>query len=564
MVARIKWLNRTGLSVAAALTLTALALGMGLTRHAVLGPAIDGPRGLSAWKVTFVASGRLRGDDVSITLLLPPDFRHQHIFDEQFQSSDLINRTTRGNDVTSRQVSWRRAGPANAGPVRLSYSFRCLLGMHQPTEHMKQRTHQIDGGSGGDTLRPSPLIQSDQDPIRRLASELTVEGQAQADMARAFYDRVRELETEPTLASQSAVDCLHAGRGDSGGKSRLLVALCRNRGIHARLLTGLLLSPEHDPALHHWAEAWVNGHWLPMDPIRGVFGSQHFPTNYLVLHLGDDDFFHGRGMQRGFVAQNLQDANDLGEDEPPSLLRTWLQQISLHALRPAEHQLVKILLLLPLGALIVAVFRTLIGVPTFGTFSPALIGIAFLDLNALKWGLIIFVGTVLVGWFFRKAIDRFHLLQVPRTAALLTLIVLFLLAVVVAASHFGILATQVIALFPLVILTHLVERFWTVESEDGTGASFRTLLGTMLVAVTISLALSPPVVSSWMFRYPETLGVVLAVNFLLGRYTGYRLSELIRFRDLADLLDEPPPPPPSANGQAGAGSSASSVPEAKQ
>ena len=34
-----------------------------------------------------------------------------------------------------------------------------------------------------------------------------------------------------------------------------------------------------------------------------------------------------------------------------------------------------------------------------------------------------------------------------------------------------------------------------------------------------------------MFRYPETLGVIMALQLLIGRYTGYRLMELYRFRD---------------------------------
>jgi hypothetical protein len=77
-----------------------------------------------------------------------------------------------------------------------------------------------------------------------------------------------------------------------------------------------------------------------------------------------------------------------------------------------------------------------------------------------------------------------------------------------------------------------VERFWTIEAEDGTAVSFKTLLGTLAVAVTVSVALAPYAVTAWMFHYPETLGLVLAAQFVLGRYTGYRLSELYRFGDL--------------------------------
>jgi hypothetical protein len=37
---------------------------------------------------------------------------------------------------------------------------------------------------------------------------------------------------------------------------------------------------------------------------------------------------------------------------------------------------------------------------------------------------------------------------------------------------------------------------------------------------------------------PSPRGVALACQFLLGRYMGYRLSELYRFRDL--IQEEPP------------------------
>jgi hypothetical protein len=55
-----------------------------------------------------------------------------------------------------------------------------------------------------------------------------------------------------------------------------------------------------------------------------------------------------------------------------------------------------------------------------------------------------------------------------------------------------------------------------------------------------------------MFRFPETLGVVIAAQLLLGRYTGYRLTELYRFQDViefpAEHTKEPQPlaasPPP--------------------
>jgi len=100
-------------------------------------------------------------------------------------------------------------------------------------------------------------------------------------------------------------------------------------------------------------------------------------------------------------------------------------------------------------------------------------------------------------------------------------------------------ATRYVSLFPMIILTGKIERFWTLETEDSVAASFKTLLTTMVIAASIALFLSLHAVVSHLFRYPETLGLILAAQLLLGRYTGYRLTELYRFRAL--LQREPLP-----------------------
>jgi hypothetical protein len=100
-----------------------------------------------------------------------------------------------------------------------------------------------------------------------------------------------------------------------------------------------------------------------------------------------------------------------------------------------------------------------------------------------------------------------------------------------------------VSLFPMVILTGMIERFWTLEAEDGTASSFKTLVSTMFIAAVIALVLGLRAVLDQMFRYPETLGLVMACQLLIGRYTGYRLTELFRFRDFRHLpqtnTDEP-------------------------
>jgi hypothetical protein len=194
--------------------------------------------------------------------------------------------------------------------------------------------------------------------------------------------------------------------------------------------------------------------------------------------------------------------------------------------------------------LIVCVFRNVIGLHSFGTFAPALVGLAFRDLHSMP-GILVFAGILLVGWLMRRLLDSYHLLQVPRVALMLSLIVVVLLTGIVFANHQRVAATKYLALFPMVILTGMVERFWTLEAEDGTAASFKTLLSTLFIAGTIAFALSRPALMRYLFAFPETLGLVMAVQLLIGRYVGYRLTELLRFRDFVR------PTPPAACGFAG-------------
>jgi hypothetical protein len=215
----------------------------------------------------------------------------------------------------------------------------------------------------------------------------------------------------------------------------------------------------------------------------------------------------------------------------PSFMRRFFGRFSLYALPPAEQRLVEFLLLLPIAALIVCFYRNVIGLPSFGTFSPALVGLAFRDLGGLP-GILVFVAVVLVGWILRRLLEYYHLLQVPRMAFLLSMVVIVLVGSIVAANFHELPATRYVSLFPIVILTGMIERFWTQEAEDGTVASFRTLLSTLLIAVSISLFVGLHAVVRHMFRYPETLGLIMAAQLVLGRYTGYRLLELYRFRAL--------------------------------
>lgn len=532
-------MSKNWLSIITAALLVALSVVIFIARRHALGAETAGPRG---WQVKLVVEGQLRAKDASLSTARAIDFRHQHIFGEQFQSGNELREPVRKRKSTAgrRTQLWRRQSGAGAGKAsfRLQYTFQCAL-QGRPTPAMSRVTARIDAApTPGSLLGSTPLIQTKDERIVKAARARVQKGMSPSEVARALYDYVADFHGDDAPEARTALGCLRRGGGGALGKSRLLIALCRSQGIPCRLLTGLVLAHSGEQEVHHWAEAWLEGRWLPMCPTYGHYGSVSFPENYVVLAVNSSLVVSGRAAD---YRATITAVNEQGEDTetPLTSAKQFWRRVSLYSLHSSEQHSVQFLLLLPLAALIVSFARTIIGIVTFGVFAPALIGLAFLDLQSLPWGLPIFALTVLAGWGIRHLLERYHLLQVPRVSAMLTLIVLLLLLIIVGASTFGITTTRYVSLFPLVILTFLVERFWTIEAEDSTAASFKTLLGTLAVAIMVSLALSPDAVSQWMFRYPETLGVVLAAQLLLGRYTGYRLTELYRFEDL--IKEETPP-----------------------
>src|SRR4029077_8905221 len=122
----------------------------------------------------------------------------------------------------------------------------------------------------------------------------------------------------------------------------------------------------------------------------------HLPASFLVFGHGDVPIVRGqfvRDLDYAFLAEPSDSGEDPSRSEA-SLARRLFRSISLDTLPPPEERLVEFLLLLPVAALMVCVFRNVIGLISFGTFAPALVGLAFRELESWP-GILIFGAFVL-------------------------------------------------------------------------------------------------------------------------------------------------------------------------
>jgi uncharacterized membrane protein len=188
--------------------------------------------------------------------------------------------------------------------------------------------------------------------------------------------------------------------------------------------------------------------------------------------------------------------------------------------------------MIPIGALIMVMMRNFIGIDAFGTFMPVLIALAFRE-TKLFWGVILFTLLVALGLSIRFLLERLRLLLVPRLSAVLIVVVLLMLVISLMSHKLGMETGLSVALFPMVIIAMTIERMSVVWEERGPADAMRGASGSLLVAIAAYIAMGLTWLEHLIFTFPELLLVILALVVVAGRYTGYRLLELSRFKALA-------------------------------
>ncbi|MDE0836871.1 MAG: gonadoliberin III-like protein, partial [Akkermansiaceae bacterium] len=162
-----------------------------------------------------------------------------------------------------------------------------------------------------------------------------------------------------------------------------------------------------------------------------------------------------------------------------------------------------------------------------------LLALALLEINPVQ-GIIMFSILVGAGLWFRFLLSRMNLLVVPRVAACVVIVTLLMMLMGVISFQLGFSVGIKITLFPMIIIAWTLERMSLIWEEEGKRSAFSQVFGSIVVAVCAYYFMKVSQIQYWAYYFPELLLVLLAVILLIGRYTGYRLSELIRFKTFSN------------------------------
>ncbi|MDO6747528.1 inactive transglutaminase family protein [Gilvimarinus sp. 1_MG-2023] len=366
----------------------------------------------------------------------------------------------------------------------------------------------------------------------------------QSTAARELLRGAKARSSNPASTARELIKLLNPSTADQNAellltkefsRAELLVKLLNQADVPARKVMALKLEDaRRRQVLQPMVELFDDGHWLLIDSMTG---EQGLPQNLLLWSRGEAAQLDVLG------GQNSRLTFSMIRQTVPALALSQVQftdnlfsMLGVYSLPIEEQSMFKMLFLLPLGAMVVVFMRVMIGLKTAGTFMPILISLAFLQTSLIP-GLVSFILIVGLGLLLRSYLSYLNLLLVARIATLIVLVIFLISILSLVGYQLGFNAGITITFFPMIIIAWTIERMSILWEEEGPHEVLIQGGGSLLVAVIAYLLMNVQLISHLSFNFPELNLVILALILMMGQYTGYKLSELHRFRSMSHVAD---------------------------
>jgi hypothetical protein len=272
---------------------------------------------------------------------------------------------------------------------------------------------------------------------------------------------------------------------------------------------------------------------------RGPFGALK-PARILITRKEAIPLLLSAGtVQQSIEEIDRRDLDYLTIDQSIVNVRPWnllSTLVNFMLAKGVPSQTVILLLVLPVIATILAFLKQVVGITTFGLYTPSIIALSFLALG-WKLGVFFLLFIILTGYATRATMRRWRLLYIPKVAIILTVVSVTLLLLMGLGTYVDIGFTRE-TVFILLIMSTLAESFLNMKTEQGLKSAVWGVGETVAASLLCVFIVQWGMFQSTILAYPELILLTIIINAFLGRWTGLRLVEFIRFREVFKHLQE--------------------------
>ncbi len=487
-----------------------VAAGVSLTmmRHESYGVPWTPGETRQVWDIEARIEFSGTGEPVKVSLAAPNTQAGYTLIDESASSPGYGIAYIQSESGRRAEWSIRQAGGAQT--------------IYYKTQFLEDKQAKVEIVPPADEPILKPTFDSSEETAVKSIIELA--SQRSADNVTFTRELIKRLNDND---SQSAALLL-----DSQEKTELVSRLLSYADIPNKIVGVIYLEDgRRRQSINKMVQVWDDKEWMLFDPHSGTHGKAEGMLIWDESNVSLLDVIGGKNSQVHFSMIAQQISPQLATDSKVSADN--LLNFSIHSLPLEEQSMFKTIMLIPIGALIVVFLRVIIGLKTSGTFMPVLIAVAFVQTH-LVTGIVGFLLIVGTGLIIRSYLSKLNLLLVARISAVIITVILIISVFTVVAFRIGLTEGLSITFFPMIILSWTIERMSILWEEEGMKEVFVQGGGSLFTAIIVYLAMTNNYVQHLTFNFIGLQLLVLAAILALGNYTGYRLTELRRFKPLAE------------------------------
>ncbi len=461
----------------------------------------------NVWTVEANIQYEADGTPVKISLATPQSSDEYKVLDEDIVAAGYKSEKKDGRLILS---SAGREGVQNV-------YYRILLFDNESAKGKVEAPHP-----------PAPKKPVYSEQTEAIAKELLALAKKQpGDLPQQLIRLFNQVPPEPTVVAFLPM------KKTPKDTAETIERLLAYKGIPSRLARGIKLEEDKKSfAPDLMLEAYIGNRWKLYNLTTGQIG---LPADFIIFQRGGNSLLD---LEGGFdstvkfsVLKSVTSSFGLAGKRAKLADGGKSFENSIYNLPVNEQNTIKWLMIFPLAILIIALIRNFIGLQTMGTFTPMLLAMALVK-TGLVSGLLCFGAIIAIGLAIRTLLSRLNLLLVPRISAVVICVILIIQAMTVFGYHFNISLTTSASSFPIIIMAWVIERASITWEEEGPFNAGRQILFSMIAAILTYFIICNETIRHIMFAFNEFNLVILFLVMLLGTYTGYRLTELKRFRPL--------------------------------
>lgn len=196
-----------------------------------------------------------------------------------------------------------------------------------------------------------------------------------------------------------------------------------------------------------------------------------------------------------------------------------------------------ILIMIPLLLTMISFMKHFIGISPIGIIIPLFISVLFykiwVSFTLVILGILFITNLVISGWM-----NKYNLLYTPKVAFLTIINIIVFFISLELILRYNLLSLELTDIVYILFFIVVSEKLITIIVSKEFKEYRKNFIGTIAIWLLGFGILSIPFLQIFILAYPETIVLLAPLNFMMGRFTGLRVTEYFRFKEIINNIED--------------------------